>query len=207
MDRKLTTMGEVNQKFNIQGINHVALVCQDMQKTVDFYHGILGMPIIKTYEIGPNGKFGQHFFFDIGGGSLAFFWFPDAPAGISGITSVPSPMGQGKLTMTALGTMNHIALNVDADMLDEYREKLEAAGVECSPVIHHNDVAPSTGPNALQYVHETNWVSGFYFLDPNGIQIELAGFTRQFNETDVLSTPAKAEDAASWADKRETLTT
>ena len=76
------TMGKVtvskNEKFEIRGINHLALVCRDMEKTVEFYSEILGMPLIKTIEL-PN-NMGQHFFFYIGkGDSLAFFWFPDAP--------------------------------------------------------------------------------------------------------------------------------
>jgi len=56
------------------------VVCSDMARTVDFYSGLLGFPLVKTVEL-PGGR-GQHFFFDIGGGgSLAFFWFPDAPPG------------------------------------------------------------------------------------------------------------------------------
>ena len=53
-----------NDKFEIRGVNHLALVCKDMKRTVDFYTGILGMPLTKTIEL-PNGM-GQHFFFDIG---------------------------------------------------------------------------------------------------------------------------------------------
>ena len=53
-----------NEKFDIQGLNHLALVCKDMEKTVEFYSEILGMPLIKTIEL-PN-NMGQHFFFDIG---------------------------------------------------------------------------------------------------------------------------------------------
>ena len=49
-----------NEKFDIQGINHLALVCQDMKKTVDFYSGVLGMPLTKTIEL--PGDMGQHFF-------------------------------------------------------------------------------------------------------------------------------------------------
>ena len=59
------------------GINHLALVCRDMEETVAFYAGVLGMPLYKTVAL-PDG--GQHFFFDCGGGdSVAFFWWPDAP--------------------------------------------------------------------------------------------------------------------------------
>jgi len=37
-----------NSEFQLGGINHVALVCSDMAKTVDFYSGVLGMPLIKS---------------------------------------------------------------------------------------------------------------------------------------------------------------
>ena len=64
--------------FEYSGINHLALVCQDMARTVAFYRDVLGMPLIKTVEL-PAGM-GQHFFFDCGGGdAIAFFWFTDAP--------------------------------------------------------------------------------------------------------------------------------
>ena len=53
--------------FDIRGVNHLALVCRDMAATVAFYEGILGMPLIKTIELG--GGAGQHFFFDCGGGN------------------------------------------------------------------------------------------------------------------------------------------
>ena len=75
-----------NREFDIRGVNHLALVCKDMAKTVEFYRDVLGMPLIKTVEL-PAGM-GQHFFFDIGGGdSLAFFWFADAPAAAPGIAA------------------------------------------------------------------------------------------------------------------------
>ena len=40
-----------NSEFQLGGINHVALVCSDMQKTVDFYSGVLGMPLIKSLDL------------------------------------------------------------------------------------------------------------------------------------------------------------
>ena len=84
-----------NDKFELRGINHLALVCRDMKTTVDFYSGVLGMPLTKTIDL-PNGA-GQHFFFDIGkGDSLAFFWFPNA-----GTASPGSPMPR---TWWAAGT-------------------------------------------------------------------------------------------------------
>src|SRR5690606_41037314 len=53
-----------NTEFELGGINHLALVSSDMKSTIDFYSGVLGMPLIKTLEL-PFGL-GQHFFFDCG---------------------------------------------------------------------------------------------------------------------------------------------
>src|SRR5690242_21455060 len=36
------------------GINHIALVCSDMERTVDFYSNVLGMPLIKALDL-PDG--------------------------------------------------------------------------------------------------------------------------------------------------------
>ena len=74
-----------NTKIDIRGVNHIAMVCKDMKRTVDFYTNVLGMPLIKTCDL-PHGM-GQHFFFDMGNGaSMAFFWFPEAEEVEPGIT-------------------------------------------------------------------------------------------------------------------------
>ena len=112
--------------FEFRGINHLALVCRDMERTVDFYTNVLGMPLVKTIEL-PAGM-GQHFFFDCGGGdSLAFFWFPDAPPAAPGVSAPTGRPDQGSLT-SAIGSMNHVAFSVPADKIDEYRDRLSAAG-------------------------------------------------------------------------------
>lgn len=75
---KGTAMNASNPKFDLRGINHLALVCSDMRRTIDFYSGVLGMPLVKTLDL-PDGL-GQHFFFDCGGGNtVAFFWLADSP--------------------------------------------------------------------------------------------------------------------------------
>ena len=89
--------------FELRGINHLALVCSDMARTVAFYSGVLGMRLIKTIEL-PAGM-GQHFFFDCGGGdALAFFWFPGAPGPAPGIAA---PVGREKLRPIAPRTRGH----------------------------------------------------------------------------------------------------
>ena len=101
---------QTNTKFDIRGINHLALVCRDMKRTVDFYSGVLGMPLTKTIEL-PQGM-GQHFFFDIGkGDSLAFFWFPNAHKAEPGVSHAAALVGQGDIT-SAHASMNHVAFDV-----------------------------------------------------------------------------------------------
>ena len=107
-----------------------------MRRTVDFYSGVLGMPLTKTIAL-PDG--GQHFFFDCGGGdSIAFFWFPDAPPRAPGIASPADRVDRGEW-VTAHGSMNHVAINVPAGRIDDYVERLRAAGVDCTEVANHDD--------------------------------------------------------------------
>src|SRR5215207_9501237 len=103
-------MRAANKEFQLSGINHLALVCSDMERTVEFYKTVLGMPLVKTIEL-PNGM-GQHFFFDIGNNdSLAFFWFPNARERAPGVASPAGLPGMGDLS-TAHGSMNHVAFSV-----------------------------------------------------------------------------------------------
>src|SRR5271168_4662633 len=126
-----------NTEFDIRGVNHLALVCKDMARTVEFYRDVMGMPLIKTIDL-PGGM-GQHFFFDIGNGdSLAFFWFPDAPEAQPGISSPKALPTQGSM-LSAHGSMNHIAFNVPAEKFDEYRDRLKAKGIKVSPVLNHDN--------------------------------------------------------------------
>jgi catechol 2,3-dioxygenase-like lactoylglutathione lyase family enzyme len=176
-----------NTEFEFGGINHLALVCKDMARTVEFYTGVLGMPLIKTIEL-PRGM-GQHFFFDIGNGdSLAFFWFADAPEAQPGVASatvgpLPGP--------SAHGSMNHVAINVPADKIDAYYEKLTAKGVKASRVISHDD----SPMQASLEVTPTTFVRSIYFYDPDGIALEFAAWTRDLpRDGDVAHKPARAED-------------
>ena len=39
------------KEFQLQGINHIALVSKDMARTVDFYTNTLGLTLIKTIAL------------------------------------------------------------------------------------------------------------------------------------------------------------
>ena len=167
------------------GINHLALVCRDMEETVAFYAGVLGMPLYKTVAL-PDG--GQHFFFDCGGGdSVAFFWWPDAPPAAPGIASVKSFPEEAK---SAIGSMNHVAFNVPEEKLDEYRQRLVEAGVKVLPnmVVNHDD--SPMGVSAEN--HSGVFFRSVYFTDPNGIMMEFAANTKVFGPEDVRHEPARA---------------
>lgn len=176
-----------NTEFDIRGVNHLALVCKDMARTVEFYRDVLGMPLIKTIDL--PGGYGQHFFFDIGNGdSLAFFWFPNAPAAQPGVASPAALPGQG-LSVSAHASMHHIAFNVPADKFDEYYAKLKAKGVAVTPVMNHDD-SPS---QVSAEVHDGVFVRSVYFFDPDGVCLEFASWTGEFDESDVAHEPMTAE--------------
>jgi catechol 2,3-dioxygenase-like lactoylglutathione lyase family enzyme len=176
-----------NREFEFRGLNHLALVCKDMARTVEFYRDVLGMPLIKTIDL-PYGM-GQHFFFDIGNGdSLAFFWFPNAPQAAPGIASPQALPTQGEM-ITAHGSMNHVAFNVPAEHFDAYVERLKAKGVKTSPVLNHD----SSPMQASATLHDGVFVRSVYFFDPDGVCLEFACWTKAFDARDVAHDPMRAD--------------
>ena len=172
-----------------KGINHLALVCRDMAETVQFYTQALGMPLVKTVAL-PDG--GQHFFFDCGGGALlAFFWWPDSPPAAPGIASVEAFPAKPK---TAVGSMNHVAFDMDAGELEASIARLHANGVQVSvPVVVNHDDSPM---GVAAEMHAGVWVQSVYFRDPNGIMLEFAAVLRDFTPADVAHEPARAVELA-----------
>jgi catechol 2,3-dioxygenase-like lactoylglutathione lyase family enzyme len=181
-------MGD-ERPFELRGVNHLALVCSDMARTVEFYRDTLGMPLVKTVEL-PMGM-GQHFFFDIGNGDcLAFFWFASAPPPAPGIAAPAALPGVGEIA-TAVGSMNHVAFNVPPDRIDGYVAALRAAGVDCTEVLHHDDSEWGVAKD----MHPGVFVKSVYFFDPDGICLEFAAWTRALQPDDVRHAPVGATGA------------
>ena len=177
-----------NREFELGGINHVALVCADMARTVDFYSGVLGMPLIRSLDL-PGGM-GQHFFFDAGNGDcVAFFWFTDAPDGGQGDIVPAALPGVGDI-VTAVGSMNHLAFHVPAEKFDEYRQRLIDKGIEVGPVLNHDD----SPHQVAQKLYPGVYVRSFYFTDPDGILLEFSCWTKQFTDADNAAVPRTSAD-------------
>ncbi len=172
-----------NEKFELRGVNHIALVCRDMAETVRFYRDVLGMRLVKTIEL-PDGM-GQHFFFDMGNDDcLAFFWFANAGPSQPGVSNAPMLPDQGDIA-TAHASMNHLAFDVPLERFEEYRQALVDAGVEVSMVFDHDD----SDYQVAREFHPGVFVRSFYFRDPDGILLEFAAWTREMGRPDDIAVP------------------
>jgi catechol 2,3-dioxygenase-like lactoylglutathione lyase family enzyme len=98
-----------------RGLHHMALLSNDVERTIAFYQGVLEFPLTELFE-NRDYQGSTHFFFDIGNGNLlAFFDFP-------GLDLVDYA--------EVLGGLHHIAISVTPDRWEHLRAKLAAADVE-----------------------------------------------------------------------------
>ena len=177
-----------DRPFEINGFCHLALVCSDMQRTVDFYQGLLGLPLVKTLELPEGG--GQHFFFEVAPGSyLAVFWFPDAPAPAPGVASAADLPGYGEI-VSAVASMNHVALTIPEDRFYEYKAKLDDAGVRTGFILNHDDSEWGVAAK----MHPGVFIRSLYFFDPDGILLEFAAWTREIGPDEARHEPRTTAD-------------
>ena len=139
-----------------RGVHHLALNTDDMKKTLDFYVGVLGMPLVHALKVPPGlgtgpGNRGnppfeniRHYFLDAGNDSLlAFFEIPKG--------------AKPKADRDAIGTMQHVSFAVSEPRFNEVKARVEKAGLSI------------LGP--INVGCET-W--SMYFYDPNGIRLEFS---------------------------------
>ena len=87
--------------------------------------------------------------------------------------------------------MNHVAFAVPAGKIDDYRDRLLAAGVDCTEVANHDD----SEVGLSEQMHPGVFVRSVYFQDPDGILLEFAAWTRSFTPADVRHEPVRAPAA------------
>ena len=91
--------------------------------------------------------------------------------------------------------LHHVAINVPAEKIEEYYQKLLAKGIKASRIINHDD----SPMQASLEMTPTTFVRSIYFFDPDGIALELAAWTRTLGApSDVAVKPMHAEDKARY---------
>ncbi|TPW12964.1 MAG: hypothetical protein FD127_2321 [Acidimicrobiaceae bacterium] len=102
-----------------RGVHHVALICSDVERTVEFFDGLLGFPLIEMFE---NRDYAgsTHFFFDLGAGNcLAYFDLPGLDLG---------PYAE------VLGGHHHLAISVDRDAWQRIKDTFDERGIDYAHV-------------------------------------------------------------------------
>src|SRR6266516_1888992 len=103
-------------KIQVQGVHHITFVGSNRETIIDFYQGVLGMPLVFEQ---PNLDVPEetHLYFDPGDGRLiTFFVRPtrsDDPA--------PNPQG--------IGNLHHLAYNVSRAVYTQVAERLNERGI------------------------------------------------------------------------------
>jgi catechol 2,3-dioxygenase-like lactoylglutathione lyase family enzyme len=194
-------------KIEFLGLDHVALGCSDMKRTVDFYHGILGMPILHTIEyLGDDGSgnqvpVGQHFFFGVGGENpnahLAFFYWKNGyhpEAGNMGDDGLPPGVYPRAIKP---GVAAHINLRVAQERIPEYCDVLAAAGLPFRHTTRYaNPWREVTTVNGYAPPKAGCLMDSVYFDDPDGIHLEFNAWLPEWD-----SWP---NDHEPWSDPRTT---
>ncbi len=132
------------------GVDHLALVTDDMPATMEFYTRVLKMPLVHVRRVPYERDRGQppyenlrHYFFDMGSDSLlAFFEYPK---------------GLEHSDRDRPGGMQHVAFHMPRKEFDAMVEHIRSCGVDV------------IGP-----VHLDGRFWSAYFYDNNGIRLELA---------------------------------
>src|SRR5712692_6797616 len=98
-----------------RGLHHLALICSDVERTIQFYQELIGFPLVELME-NRDYKGSTHLFFDMGNDNLlAFFDFP-------GLGLQPG--------VESIGSVQHIAISTDPANLERIKRRLEAKGIQ-----------------------------------------------------------------------------
>ena len=138
------------------GVHHVAYVTRDVEATRHFYEDLFGFELVHT-EVNQRGDaMVRHLFFDAGGdASLAFFQIENVGETADYATDVSTSVGLPVWT-------NHCAFHATTDDQERVRANMEAEGIE--PLMEQDH----------------GWCHSLYYVDPNGIMVELCRDTPGF---------------------------
>jgi glyoxylase I family protein len=157
--------------------HHIAYMCYDTEKTIDFYCNFLNMKLVAHFEADSVPSTGDpypyfHLFFEMENGDIiAFFEVPDIKK--------PAPRG-------AIDTVfQHLAMALDSEEeLLAWKEKIEARGISVvGPTDHH-------------------FFKSIYFFDPNGLRLEFAVQVKAYSQEDSDKAHAAAK---AWTARTKAL--
>jgi catechol 2,3-dioxygenase-like lactoylglutathione lyase family enzyme len=146
-----------------RGFSHIGLSTLDLDRTRDFYEGVLGFKAVRCdiLKVKEGGQI-RHIFFDTGHDQLIAFMEA------SGVPGIPAEYDAGiNRGLGVPGVFYHFAFEAGSEAgLTEKRRELLGKGIEVTEVVDHD------------------WAKSIYFKDPNGIQLEFCCFTRNLNADD-----------------------
>ncbi|HKV53790.1 MAG TPA: VOC family protein [Candidatus Binataceae bacterium] len=146
-----------------KGFSHIGLSTLDLDKTREFYEGVLGFKPVRcdTITVKEGGHI-RHIFFDTGRDQLIAFMEARNVDGIPAEYDAGINRGLGLPS-----AFYHFAFEAGSEAaLEQKRAELTAKGVSVSDVVDHD------------------WAKSIYFKDPNGMQLEYCCLTREFNQND-----------------------
>jgi len=147
----------------LRGFSHIGLSTLDLDRTRDFYEGVLGFKAVRCdiLKVKEGGQI-RHVFFDTGHDQLMAFMEA------SGVPGIPAEYDAGiNRGLGVPGVFYHFAFEAGSEAgLTEKRRELLAKGIEVTEVVDHD------------------WAKSIYFKDPNGLQLEFCCFTRNLNADD-----------------------
>lgn len=109
------------QKLQSQGVHHITLVGADRQTSIDFWEGVLGMPLVFDQPNLDQAEEG-HLYFDPGDGRLITVFTDE--------NRKPDPTR----TSTDIGTVHHIAFSVSRVTFRQAVARLDERAIEHSGV-------------------------------------------------------------------------
>jgi catechol 2,3-dioxygenase-like lactoylglutathione lyase family enzyme len=104
------------KKIKAQGVHHITIIGADLQTSIDFWEGVLGMPFVFDQPNLDNPNEG-HLYFDPGDGRLITIFTNEERKADS--TAVPEDTG----------SLHHLALNVSQATFWQIPARLDARGV------------------------------------------------------------------------------
>ncbi len=106
-----------DRPFELNGVNHLALVCRDMARTVDFYTNVLGHAADQDHRAARRAWAST----SSSTAAAATAWpssgSPTRPSRRPGVSAPAARPDQGDLT-SAIGSMNHVAFDVPPDKIE-----------------------------------------------------------------------------------------